>query len=285
MAPLNERQANRLLGYPADARLLIINADDFGMCHAINEATLRALQAGVVSSTTLMAPCPWAPHAMRLLKEQPDIPFGVHLTVICEFSAYRWGPLTSKNKVPSLIDEAGYFYRLDRLQELLAQAKLDEVAAEFRAQIEAVLAAQLQPTHLDWHCLRDGGRADIFEMTLGLAKEYGLALRLHEQSSAEQCRRAGLPTTDHDVLDSYALNTVGKAARYAQLLRALPAGLSEWAVHPSLGNAEAQAMELESWQVRKADFDFLISQEAHDILEEEGIVLLNYRAIQNLLPH
>ena len=86
MTSLNERQTNRLLGYPDDARLLIINADDFGMCHTNNEAILRTLKDGVVSSTTLMAPCPWAPHAMQLLREHPDIPFGVHLTVVCEFS-------------------------------------------------------------------------------------------------------------------------------------------------------------------------------------------------------
>lgn len=67
MTSLDTRQANGLLGYPADARLLIVNADDFGMCHAINEAILQTLKAGIVSSTTLMVPCPWAPHAMQLL--------------------------------------------------------------------------------------------------------------------------------------------------------------------------------------------------------------------------
>jgi len=275
---------NRLLGYPDDARLLIINADDFGMCHAINAATLRALQDGIASSTTLMVPCPWAPHALGLLREHPEIPFGVHLTVISEHRAYRWGPLTSKATVPSLLDEAGYFHRDDRQRDLLARVRLDEVAAEFRAQIEAVLAARLSPTHLDWHCLADGGRADIFTLTLQLAREYGLALRTHERAAAEQCRRAGLPTVDLAVVDSYALGAVEKAARYAQLLRALPAGLSEWAVHPSLGDAEAQAMEPDSWRVRKADFDFLISPEARELLTEEGIILVGYRALQQLMP-
>ena len=272
-----------MLGYPDDARLLIINADDFGMCHAINVATLQALRDGVASSTTLMTPCPWAPHALQLLTEHPEIPFGVHLTLICEHHAYRWGPLTSKDIVPSLIDEAGYFHGLDQLPELVARIKLDEVEAEFRAQIEAVLNAHLRPTHLDWHCLADGGRADIFELTLRLAREYGLALRVHERSSAEQCRRAGVPTVDHDVLDSYALGANGKAARYGQLLHALPTGLSEWAVHPSLGDAEARAMEPDSWQVRRSDFDFLISPEARTILTEEGIILVGYRAIQQVL--
>jgi predicted glycoside hydrolase/deacetylase ChbG (UPF0249 family) len=285
MASLNERQSNRLLGYPADARLLIVNADDFGMCHAINEAILRTLKDGAVTSTSLMAPCPWAPHAMRLLKENPDIPFGVHLTVICDFRDYRWGPLTAKGKVPSLIDDGGYFYSGEQIPEFLAQAKLDELELEFRAQIQTVLNEQLQPTHLDWHCLADGGRSDIFELTLGLAREFGLALRVHGRQMAEQCQRLGLPTNDYDVLDSYGLNMVDKSAHFARLLRALPPGLSEWAVHPSLGNAESQAMELDSWQVRKADFDFFMSQEVHDVVKEEGIILLDYRALQKLWSH
>ncbi len=280
MTSLSDRQTNSLLGYPDDARLLIINADDFGMCHATIDATLRAFREGVVSSTTLMAPCPWAPHAMRVLTEHPDLPFGVHLTLIRDFDGYRWGPLTSRGDVPSLVDERGFFYSYDRIPEFLAEVRLAEVETEFRAQIDAVLAAHLTPTHLDWHCLADGGRADIFDLTRGLAKAYGLALRIHDRALAEQCQREGLPTNDHDVLDSYHLNSVDKSARYAQLLRELPPGLSEWAVHPSLGNAEAQAIEPEGWQIRKADFDFLISPEAGEILEEEGIVLVDYRALQ-----
>lgn len=277
-----EGLTNQLLGYPADARLLIVNADDFGMCHAINAAILRAFQEGLVTSTSLMMPCPWASHAAQLLRDHPALPFAVHLTIVRDFDGYRWGPLTSKDQVPSLIDETGFFYRNDRIPALLAQAALSEVETEFRTQIDAALAAQLHPTHLDWHCLCDGGRSDIFDLTLQLAREYGLALRIHERPMAEHSRRAGIPTNDHDVLDSYSLDTRDKSARYGQLLRALPAGLNEWAVHPSLGDAEAQAMETASWQVRKADFDFLISPGARAILDEEGIVLMDYRAIQRL---
>lgn len=273
---------NGLLGYPADARLLIVNADDFGMCHAIDAAILRAFESGIVTSTSLMVPCPWAAHAMQILAEHPEFPFAVHLTIVRDFDGYRWGPLTSRERVPSLLDETGSFYRNDRQAELLARADLAEVETEFRAQIEAVLAAGLRPTHLDWHCLCDGGRGDIFELTLRLVREYGLALRIHERPMAARCRQAGIPTNDHDVLDSYALDTVGKSARYAELLHALPPGLSEWAVHPSLGDAEAQAMEPGGWRVRRADFDFLTSPAARAIVAEEGIVLTDYRALQAL---
>ena len=282
MTPLPERRTNRLLGYPDDARLLIINADDFGVCHAVNEAIVLAATQGVAASTSLMVPCPWATHAMQLLKDHPELPFGIHLTLISDFAPYRWGPLASKSCVPSLIDQGGHFFRYERRQELLAQAELTEVDLEFRAQIEVVLAAHLQPTHLDWHCLADGGRADIFELTLGLAREFGLALRVHDRTSAENLQQAGLPANDHPVLDSYHLDPVDKSATFARLLRELPTGLTEWAVHPSLGNAEAQALEPDTWPVRRADLDFLISREARDIMDQEGIERLDYRALQRV---
>src|SRR3954469_11140552 len=92
-------ETNRRMGYPADARLLIINADDFGMCHATNAAICRTLTEGVVQSTTLMVPCPWALHAMRWLGAHPEVAFGVHLTAICDGPDYRWKPLTSREQV------------------------------------------------------------------------------------------------------------------------------------------------------------------------------------------
>jgi predicted glycoside hydrolase/deacetylase ChbG (UPF0249 family) len=193
MANINGSRTNLLLGYPADARLLIINADDFGMCHAVNEATLRTLKDGVVTSTSLMTPCRAALDAMHLLRENPDCAFGVHLTVICDTVNYRYGPLTPREGVPSLIDGTGCFYSFERMPEFLAQARLDELETEFRAQIEAAMTARLNPTHLDWHCLRFGSRTEILDLMLGLAKEYGLALRVVGQGSIELVQSQGLP--------------------------------------------------------------------------------------------
>ena len=105
---------------------------------------------------------------------------------------YRCGPLTSRDKVPSLVDETGFFYTIERIPQWLAQIKLSDLEVEFRAQIEAVLVASLKPIHLDWHCLYNGGRADIFEMTVRLAKEYGLAVRIFDRSAGEALRRPGL---------------------------------------------------------------------------------------------
>jgi predicted glycoside hydrolase/deacetylase ChbG (UPF0249 family) len=280
MTRLNKSQTNRLLGYPVDARLLIINADDFGMCNAVNEAIIRTLREGLVRSTTLMVPCPWALHAMHFLADHPNIPFGIHLTVISDPLDYRWGPVTSREKVPSLVDRAGYFYDFQAMPVLLAEARLDQLEVEFRAQIEIVLAAGLKPTHLDWHALRFGDRTDIFDLMIRLAKEYGLALRVIGRPSIEKLQSQGFPTCDYDFLDSYSIDPSIKPARYAQLLRALPSGLSEWAVHPGLDNAELLALEPAGHHERQTDFDFWMSQAAKDIVKEEGIILLDYRALQ-----
>lgn len=278
----DKRQTNRLLGYPIDARLLIINADDFGMCHAINEAIFRALKEGVLRSTTLMVPCPWALHAMHFLADHPEFPFGIHLTAIGDGDDYRWRPVTSREKVPSLVDNAGYFYSFEHMSTFLSQVRLDELEAEFRAQIEIVLAAQLKPTHLDWHSLRISGRADILEVMFRLAKEYGLALRVIGRSLIEKLQSQGFPTSDFDFLDSSSLDPVNKSARYAQLLHELPVGLTEWAVHPGLDSSELLAMEPNGNHFRQTDFDFLMSQEAKDSVKKAGIILLDYRALQEV---
>lgn len=273
--------ANALLGYPPEARLLIVNADDFGMCQAENEATIRAIRDGVASSCTLMMPCPWALHAIQLLKENPFIPFGVHLTAISEYAYYRWGPLTRPEGVPSLVDENGHFYREDRMPEMLDGIVLEELEVEFRAQIEAVLAAGLRPTHLDSHCNVHVRLASIFDMTVGLAKEYGLALRLSRRSFIERLQSQGYPTNDYDALDSYHIPTGDKPDIYYRLLRELPAGLSEWALHPAVGTAELQAIT-SSWPTRQADFEFLVSEEARHLVQREKITILTYEPLREL---
>jgi chitin disaccharide deacetylase len=233
----------------------------------------------------LMVPCTWMLQATHFLADHPEIPFGVHLTAISDSANNRWGPLTAREKVPSLLDkalprQAPYFYDFEHMSEFLAQVRLDELEMEFRAQIEVVLAAGLHPTHLDWHSLRIGSRGDIFDIMFRLAREYGLALRVFTRSFIEKLQSQGFPTNDYDVLDSYLLDPAAKAARYAELLHELPAGLSEWAVHPGLDSPELAAIEPGGNHIRQTDYDFLTSQAAKDIVRREGIILLDYRALQ-----
>ena len=177
MPPLS----SELLGFPAGARVLIVNNDDFGMYHAVNAAVIHSIEEGIASSCSLMVPGPGAPDAMRRLREHPAVPFGIHLTLVRDTPHSRWGPLAGRDRVPSLLDEAGELYTCDRIPELLAGARLDDVERELRAQIDAVARAGLAPTHLDWHCLADGGRDDILDLTVALAREHDLAARVWQE--------------------------------------------------------------------------------------------------------
>ncbi|WP_406143394.1 polysaccharide deacetylase family protein [Streptomyces sp. NBC_01012] len=274
---------NRVLGFPPDARLLIVNCDDFGMYPAINTAVIESIEQGIAGSCSLMTVCPAAQDAVRLLRRRPDVPFGIHLTLVCEMPGHPWGPLAAKDKVPSLLDPAGNFFAPTPAGRtaLLGRARPDEVETEFRAQLDAVTEKGLTPTHLDFHCLADGGRDDILDLTVELAREYGLAVRVWLEPGLRAMRRRGLPVVDHDFLDSFSLATEDKAARYARLLQALPIGLSEWAVHPGLGDREATTVD-SGWRVRRADHDFLTSPEAREAVEREGITVIDHRALQRV---
>lgn len=190
-------------------------------------------------------------------------------------------PLTAKERIPSLLDPTGALFAPTAAGRtaLLGQARLDEVALEFRAQIDAVADAGLTPTHLDFHCLADGGREDILDLTVALAAEYGLAVRVWLEPRRSTMRQRGLPVPDHDFLDSFSLDIEGKATRYADMLRALPAGLSEWAVHPGLGDERSQAVD-GGWLVRRTDYAFLTSPQARAVLRQEGIRVIDYRSVQ-----
>jgi chitin disaccharide deacetylase len=270
---LSSVRASELLGHPPDARVLIVNCDDFGMDGAINVAVIDSIERGIAASCSVMAPCPAAPHALRLLRERPEIPFGVHLTLVRDSTRDRWGPLTARHRVPSLLDDDGELFTAARRTELLARARPDQVELEFRAQLRAVTDTGLGPTHLDFHCLADGGRDDILDLTVALAAEFGLAVRVWLEPGRRKMRQLSLPVVDHAFLDSFSLDLDGKPARFARLLRELPAGLSEWAVHPS---TEAGS------RVRRSDYEFLISPEARELLRHEGIVVIDYRTIQQV---
>ena len=217
-----------------------------------------------------------------MLRADPSLSFGVHLTLVNEMPGYRWGPVASKDAVPSIVNPDGFFLSHAEIPRLYAQANLGDVEREFRAQIERVLGFGLQPTHLDWHCVLDGGRPDILELTLQLCSEHGLAMRVNGPELRETLIAAGKPANDTPIIDGYSLPVVEKNAIWAKMLGDLQPGFHQWAAHVSTGDEEAQAMEPKAWRVRKTDFDFFTSDEAKALVAKHGIVLVDYRAVQRL---
>ena len=278
-----DRRSSELLGFAPDARVLIVSCDDFGMHDAINAAVVDSIENGIASSASLMLPCPAAASAMRLLRERPHIPFGIHLALIRDSREDCWGPIAAKADVPSLLDPGtGELYVDTPAQRtaLLAEARLTDIERELRAQIDAVVDAGLAPTHLDWHCLADGGRADILDLAMVLAEEYGLAARVWLDEGRRKARDQGKPVVDNAFLDSYAIGLDGRAETCARMLRELPRGLTEWAVHPAHGDEPRQTIEPSGWQIRRSDHAFLTSAQAREILEQESITLIDYRPLQ-----
>src|SRR6267142_6866999 len=125
------------LGYPPDAKLLIVHADDLRVTHSVNAASIKALESGAVNSASIMVPCPWFPEIADYAKAHPEMDFGLHLTLTSERVYYRWGPVAPADKVSSLMDQNGYFHHD---WEANAHINAKEVEVELRAQIERALA-------------------------------------------------------------------------------------------------------------------------------------------------
>src|SRR5437588_9415753 len=121
------------LGYAPGTKLIIVHADDLGETHAVNAAAIKALEAGSINSASLMVACPWFPEIADYAKSHPDADFGLHLTLTSERVYYRWGPVASTDRVPSLVDSNGYFHH-DWEQHQQIDAK--QVEVELRAQVE-----------------------------------------------------------------------------------------------------------------------------------------------------
>jgi hypothetical protein len=174
------------LGYPGEAKLLIINADDLGSCHSANVGVFECLATGVVTSATLMVPCPWAREASSRYRGE-DI--GVHLTLNAEYELYRWGPITH---APSLLGGDGGFPRT--MEDVWDHADLDEVRRECRAQIERAILWGFDVSHLDAHMGTLQLRPEFFDVYLDMATEFGLPLRMISQRME---RYVGFPGRAH----------------------------------------------------------------------------------------
>src|SRR5688572_18727597 len=136
------------LGFPKDAKVLILHVDDVGMSWDSNQGAIQALEKGVATSCSIMMPCPWVPGFAHYLKKNPKIDAGLHLTLTSEWTDYRWHPLTGKAN-PGLVDGEGAFW--SSVEDVAKHATGDEVEAEIRAQIDRARNLGFEPTHLDSH--------------------------------------------------------------------------------------------------------------------------------------
>ena len=169
------------LGYPPSARLLVIHADDFGGSHSINRAIIQALEHGWVTSASILVPAPWFPEAAQWAKAHPNADLGIHLDLNSEWTTYRWGPVSSNDQVPSLLDSEGYFPLVE--DEVAHNAKIPEVQKELQAQIDRARAWGVHLTHLDTHMGTVMHTQQLFEAYKALGHQYDLPVLLERTPS------------------------------------------------------------------------------------------------------
>jgi chitin disaccharide deacetylase len=285
-----EKTVAERLGYPRDAKLLIVHADDLGMAHSVNAATIKAFETGLVNSGSIMVPCPWFSEIATYARANPQADLGLHLTLTSEWTSFRWGPLTPKDRVSSLLDKDGYFYLLET--EAASHADPKEVELEITTQIERARASGIQPTHLDSHMGTLYQNKALFEVFLRVARKYKLPIRV---ARTWFTRADFLPETlkpddvyiDRvlDINTSVAANDWAKF--YSDAIKNLEPGVTEVVVHLAYDDAEMRGATFNhpDWGAawRQRDFEFFTSDTFRKLLQENQIKLITWRELSKLI--
>lgn len=283
--PLLER-----LGYPPDAKLLIVHADDLGMAHSINRASIKGLESGMVSSASIMIPCPWLPEIAAYARSHPAADLGLHLTLNSEWILYRWGPVLPKDRVPSLLDKSGYFY----LTETEAAAHIDpkEAEAEIRAQIARARALGIQPTHLDSHMGTLYQNQALFETLFRVARDNKLLIRVSQEQFAAAPFLPSLLGPDDVVMNSIISIGPDIPARdwskfYGDAIKNIQPGITEMIVHLAYDDEEMRGLAFDhpNWgsEWRQRDFQFVTSDAFRKLLQENNVKLVTWREVSQRL--
>jgi chitin disaccharide deacetylase len=287
----------RKLGFADTDRVILIHTDDIGMCQASVTAFADLSAFGLISCGAAMVPCGWFPSAAAYCRAHPEADMGVHIDLTCEWSAYRWGPLSTREPSAGLMDDEGYFYRSSA--EVWAHADAAAGQREIAAQIERALAAGVDVSHIDTH-MNTVAHPKFMASYVGLALKYripAMILRIDEagwrgmgldaEAAAQavamihQMEEAGVPLIDHIVgmpLDRPA----GRIAQVKAVFSELPAGITHFVIHPCPDTPEIRAIAPD-WPSRVADYQAFMSDELCDYIRGSGIQVIGYRALRALM--
>jgi len=285
----SEKSLAEKLGFARNAKILIVHADDVGMTHSVNAATIKALDSGLVNSASIMVPCPWFPEIADYAKSHPEVDFGLHLTLTSERLYYRWGPVAPRDKVPTLVDVNGYFHH-----DWSADTYIDprDAELELRAQIDRAYAMGVHPTHLDSHQYRLilNGKP-LFDAFLRVAHSYKLPAFVTRDWFADSPYLASSLARDDIVLDhtvtiSPSVPPEKWADFYEAALKNLRPGVTEFVIHVATADDEMKAAtrERDTWGAawRQRDFNFFTSPEFREMLDRYNVKLTTWRQLSTV---
>lgn len=264
------------IAVPADtsAVVALIRCDDLGMCHTVNMAARQVMESGLPVSFSVMFACPWYQEAITLLKQHPNLSVGIHLTLNAEWKQYRWGPVSGRSAVPSLVDSVGYFFP-SRASFFANKPKLSEIETELRSQIERALHSGVKIDYVDYHMGTAVDRPELRALVEKLAKEYGLAVsRYFGEQDVEGVYSAPVASK----LDTLLLRAKSLSGSAINLM----------VFHIGMQTAEMDALEdLNSFGLRdmskhrEAELKALTSPQFRAILRAHHVELKTYRDVVN----
>lgn len=274
----------RQLGLSPTDRVLIVHADDVGMCQATLTAYERLLEVGLMTTASVMVPCPWFPAVADFCRKHPEVDMGVHLTLNCEWNHYRWRPLTTTDPANGLLDDEGYFPR--QQQAIWEHASWETVRLECEAQVSKARSAGIDITHLDDHMLVLA-HPKLLSSYLEWALVQGLPPRVAyldhppqnaweqaQQTAVDQTESAGMP-----VVHGFGLpldQPLGQTEMFRHILGELPAGFSLLVTHPAVDTPELRAIAPD-WASRVANYETLMDQMLLNEVRRLGIHLMGFR--------
>ena len=256
----------------SDPAYLVIRADDGGMSHSVNMALERLMQAGMPLSVSVMFACPWYQETAEILKRHPEVAVGVHLTLNSEWKNYRWGPVSGRSAVPTLVDEEGYFFATS---EALHQHHPDirEVERELRAQIDRARRTGLKIDYLDYHMGTVSRYPEFREVAERLAREYGLGMSQYFGEARGNPQYEAAPADKTDSLVAF--------------VNRLQPGVNLVVTHVGIDNEELGALLdmntdgglAEMSKNRQGELDAVTSRRFREAVTARGIHLINYRQL------
>jgi predicted glycoside hydrolase/deacetylase ChbG (UPF0249 family) len=280
------------------SRNLIIHADDGGLCHSINRAVIDAFKMGIITSTSLMVPCPEFDEIADYFSKNPQYDVGVHFTLTCGYSYKPWAPVSDKHKVPSLVDANGYFW--STVEQVLANADPEDIATELRAQIEHFLKSGIKPTHLDSHrgiVFQDFRFLELYvklgleykipplllkpnPITLKAATEQGIQLDLQK---IEMLLKMGLPFLDQlFMINDNDFTSEKRRNKYIQIINQLPVGVSQIIIHPGYDDEDLNRLTANG-KYRNDDLTIFTGPSIKKLIEEQNINLIGWKEFAMLL--
>lgn len=276
------------LGFEADDRILIINADDAGMCHAENRAVIELMKNGLVTSSSIMACCKCFDEISDFAAEDSDTDFGVHLTQTCEWENLRWGGVADPLETAGLYAEDGFFQTT--VDDVYRNSTPDEAEIESRAQIEKCLAAGIDISHLDSHMGTMQYDVKYHEVYQRLAKEYSLPVRMASREILDthgagflrdSLHADGIICTDYMIYGGRG-ETESVVDYWLRMIGELKPGVTELFIHPAVPGDEIRSI-MQDWETRTEEYRlFADSGEIAQLLEKLRVKLIGYRPLRAL---